>query len=332
MKNIPWDMIVNSFREQNTEKEKHLLSVWLSDEGNQQLYEELRRLYRAIRQKSETYVPDKKAYWDQLSQHLHTKKVPQIKKRIHFGLPAVWWKVAVAVILVLAIASSTFYVGRKSVFDTVQQLSYSTYGGKSKLILPDGTEVWLHGSTTISYPSIFSGPKRKVFLSGEAYFQVTKDPSKPFIVDVLDQLQVKVLGTKFNILACPGDENVIVSLNEGMVQLTAPSTSYIMHPGNEATYHKATQKLTVQDKANVDFQSLWKSEKLRFDNEPLGNIAKKLEKWYNVKIVVDKDAASDYSYTFTLQNESLEEILRIMNSINHIKYSFVDYDKLQISK
>lgn len=332
MKNIPWDIILNAFREQNTEKEKQILSDWLSEDGNPQLYEELRLLHGAIRQKSESYVPDKNAYWEQLSKRIHPERTGVPKKQKHFSLSGIWQRVAVAVVLILAIASSTYYIGRKSVFDTVQQLSYSTYGGKSKLVLPDGTEVWLHGVTTISYPAIFSGSKRQVSLSGEAFFEVAKNPEKPFIVDVLDQLQVNVLGTKFNIMACPKDENVIVSLNEGMVRLTAPSTSYVMHPGNEATYNKATQLLTVQDNADVEYQSVWKSDKLRFENETLGKIAKTFEKWYNVEIEVDEAAASEYSYTFTLQDEPLEEILRLMNSINHIQYTFIDHDKLKISK
>lgn len=330
MNNIPWDIIIDSFCQQISTKNQQALSVWLSEEENRKLYDELQQLYLAIRQKSGNYTPDKNMYWDQLSTRLHLDEVRQAKKK-QFTLPRIARIAVVAAVALAVVVSSTFYLGRNSVLKTAQQLSYSTYGGKSRMVLPDGTEVWLHGTTTISYPSIFEGAYRKVFVTGEAYFEVTKDPSKPFLINALDQLEVKVLGTKFNVTAFPADENIVVSLNEGAVQLTTQSASCLMQPGDEATYHKKTHELIVQKNADVNYQSLWKAAKLQFTNETLGSIAVKLEKWYGVKIEVDEKLASHYSYTFTLRDEPLEEILRIMNRINPMKYTFIEHNQLKIA-
>lgn len=330
MNNIPWDIIIDSFCQQISTKNQQALSVWLSEEENRKLYDELQQLYLAIRQKSGNYTPDKNMYWSQLSTRLHLDEVRQAKKK-QFTLPRIARIAVVAAVALVVVVSSTFYMGRNSVLKTAQQLSYSTYGGKSRMVLPDGTEVWLHGTTTISYPSIFEGAYRKVFVTGEAYFEVTKDPSKPFLINALDQLEVKVLGTKFNVTAFPADENIVVSLNEGAVQLTTQSASCLMQSGDEATYHKKTHELIVQKNADVSYQSLWKAAKLQFTNETLGSIAVKLEKWYGVKIEIDEKLASHYSYTFTLRDEPLEEILRIMNRINPMKYTFIEHNQLKIT-
>lgn len=330
MNNIPWDIIIDSFCQRISPTDQQMLSAWLLDDHNHTLYYELQQLYQAIQQKSGDYTPDKGKYWDQLSTRLHLDEARQAKKR-SFMLPRFARIAVVAAIALVVVVSSTFYLGRNSVLKTVQQLSYSTYGGKSRMVLPDGTAVWLHGTTTISYPSIFEGASRKVSVTGEAYFEVTKDPSRPFLINALDQLEVKVLGTKFNVTAFPADENIVVSLNEGAVQLTAQTASCLMEPGDEATYHKKTHELTVQKNTDVDYQSLWKATKIQFTNETLGNIVVKLEKWYGVKIEVDKQLASRYSYTFTLRDEPLEEILRIMNRINPMTYTFTEYNQLKIT-
>lgn len=330
MNNIPWDILIDSFCQRISTIDQQALLVWLSEEENRKLYDELQQLYQAIQQKSVNYTPDTNMYWDQLSTRLHLGEARHAKKK-QFMFPRFAYIAVVAAIALVVVVSSTFYLGRNSVLKTVQQLSYSTYGGKSRMVLPDGTAVWLHGTTTISYPSIFEGASRKVSVIGEAYFEVTKDPSRPFLINALDQLEVKVLGTKFNVTAFPADESIVVSLNEGAVQLTAQTASCLMEPGDEATYHKRTHELTVQKNADVDYQSLWKAAKIQFTNETLGSIVVKLEKWYGVNIEVDKQLASRYSYTFTLRDEPLEEILRIMNRINPMKYTFMEHNQLIIT-
>lgn len=210
------------------------------------------------------------------------------------------------------------------------QMAYSTYGGKSKFTLPDGTSVWLRGTSTISFPSSFTKHKRLVKLEGEAFFDVVKNKKSPFMVDVDGLAQIEVLGTQFNVSAKPESDKIIVSLNEGAIDFKIGEDSYRMSPRDIISFDKRDKKVHVMHEADVTLSSIWKSDKVYFHNESLGEIADKLEQWYGVEIIVDSAIASKYRYTFTLRSESLEEVLRIMSMIHPISYTYTDINTVEI--
>lgn len=326
---IPWDTIIDSFQTTLTEQQRNELEAWLSEECNKAAYMELRSLYIAVQEKSSSYHPNQEYYLKQLTSQL---QLGEKGKRKRTMIPTKKWRyTAAAAILLAVLLTGTFYAGRHTLQSANHQQTVTTYGGKTRILLPDGTEVWLRGASTITYPSAFQKKERIVKLSGEAYFEVAKDKSKPFIVNALDRISICALGTRFNVIAAPSENNIVVSLLEGKVKLPHGSKSYLMKPGDEATYCKQTDSWLLRSNADVSNKILWRKSQLRFENEPLGSIAAKLESWYGTTIEVDNELKNMHRYTFTLRSEPLEEVLRIMNRINPMSYSFTDSNKVTIT-
>lgn len=200
---------------------------------------------------------------------------------------------------------------------------------RSKVVLPDSSIVWLNSGTTLSYPGNFSGQNRKVSLNGQAFFQVYHKENTPFSVQA-NGLIVKVLGTKFDVNAYPENGEIAVVLESGKVELAyknIESFSYTMQPGEKATYNIANNALTL-NYADAAIYSSWKDGKLIFRNESMKNVVDKLKRWYNINIeITDKDVYNSI-FSGTIQNESYEEIFRLMEDVCHIKCKMIHkYEK-----
>lgn len=165
----------------------------------------------------------------------------------------------------------------------------TTYRGETQaLVLPDGSEVWLNAASSIKYPSSFvAASNRKVELTGEAYFEIAKDKSRPFIVST-DKQEVEVLGTHFNINSYSDELTTKTTLLEGSVRVSDKATNeeMILEPGMQSRLSK--NKLTVSE-VDVDDAIAWKEGFFVFSNEPLGDIMKQVARWYNVEIEYKDD-------------------------------------------
>lgn len=200
-------------------------------------------------------------------------------------------------------------------------------GSKTKLYLPDGTLVWLNASSKISYSQGFGVDERKINLIGEGYFEVTKNHQLPFKVKT-DELQVSVLGTKFNFRNYPEDEKVIVSLLEGKVSLEnflKKSNPYTLHPSQKAVLNKKSGELIVSTPPSLH-SSEWTNENLFFDEEFLPDIVKELERSYNVKIHLVSDSLEKIRFygNFKCKEQTIQEILEMFASTGKLKYKIKD--------
>ena len=207
---------------------------------------------------------------------------------------------------------------------------YTSMDGKSKIFLPDGTGVWLQANTTLAYGNDFRDRDRSVRLSGEAYFEVAKDKRKPFIVHT-EGMQVRVHGTKFNVASPDGAAESRVSLMEGSVSLETRAGLVFLKPGEIAVYDKKNNRLAI-DAGDVALEKMWIQDEFFVSNKTLGEVCRILSKRYDVEIKVDDELEDKYRYTFTLRNETLEEIVRIMARINPIAYHFDDNNVLVINQ
>lgn len=164
-------------------------------------------------------------------------------------------------------------------------------GGQYRLSLPDGTLVWLNAAAALRYPVAFNGPERRVEVSGEAYFEVAKDGSKPFIVSIDGKEEVKVLGTHFNINAYPDNGAATVTLLEGAVRVSANELNVTLKPGQQSA--RIRSGFQVKE-ANIEQVIAWKSGYLDFDNMPVEAVMREISRWYDVDIVYEEkpDAAS----------------------------------------
>lgn len=182
-------------------------------------------------------------------------------------------------------------------------------GGQYQVILSDGTKVWLNASSRLRYPKTFSGNKRKVEVEGEAYFEVAKDASRPFIVNT-PQETIEVLGTHFNILAYPDETTSYVSLLEGKVSVTvANNTPKILREGQQSIVNGNT--IQLKD-INQEESIAWKNGEFMFNDENLGSAMRKLARWYDLEIEVDQ-AVQDISLWGSISRyENFGEVLQII--------------------
>ncbi|MBC7827635.1 MAG: FecR domain-containing protein [Chitinophagaceae bacterium] len=157
-------------------------------------------------------------------------------------------------------------------------------GGEYKLTLPDGSQVWLNASSAIKYPTVFDGKERRVEISGEAYFEVEKNPAMPFIVSVNGKQDVRVLGTHFNINAYEEEGPEKVTLLEGSVKVSDKNYAVILHPGQQSSLTEIGFKI---EEADIDQVTAWKSGFFEFSNSSLESIMRGISRWYDVDVVYE---------------------------------------------
>ena len=187
-------------------------------------------------------------------------------------------------------------------------------GGEYALVLADGTRVWLNAETELSYPSYFSGKDRRVKLKGEAYFEVTADTSMPFIVET-KHLQINVLGTSFNISAYP-DESHHATLAKGKIKAIYEEKQVILSPGEQALL---TDSGMIVHAVDIATYTSWKERRFVFKNKPLQEVARDLERWYNVRLSIRQDAQPIRLTANLPKYENIEKILHIIENIARVK-------------
>ncbi|AWW32966.1 iron dicitrate transport regulator FecR [Echinicola strongylocentroti] len=221
---------------------------------------------------------------------------------------------------------------------TTDQLSYNTltvpYAKRFEIILPDSTHVTLNAGSSLTYPTSFDNmDTRSVTLIGEAYFNVREDKSLPFIVNA-DQMNIRVLGTQFNVSSYPEDELVQTALVEGKVSIYddrkpyAPAASSTLSPGQLATWNKADNEVQIKE-TPLDMYTAWLSGKIIFKNVPFQNIIKKLERHYDVDIVNLDGTFNNEYYTASFDVESIEEVMETFKRAYGLHYQ-IEGNKITI--
>jgi len=329
---IPWNLIIARLKVDITEKENAQLNVWLAKKQNLQLFEELETLWEKVQHKTATYEADMEYYWKKLSTYMEKEEKvrnflpPENEKNKTFSITHFTRKLAAACVLLVLALSGTFFLGQFSTTKKIQTQTIVSMNGKSKVVLSDGTEVWLHSNTTLTFHE--KKNLREAKLNGEAFFNVTPNKKVPFIVKSNDII-VKVYGTKFNVNSYTASNDAIVSLYEGSVSLSAGDKTIMLKPGQEGNYNRVAKNLKI-GYGDIEYAKSWTNDQLHFENKSIREICKYLSKWYSAEIIIDNRIPNDQSYTFTLQNEPLEEVIRIMARINSFDYQFLENNRLLI--
>jgi ferric-dicitrate binding protein FerR (iron transport regulator) len=331
-KKLPWDNIISKLRGSLDEHASLNFENWLNEANNRQLFQQLQTVWENIQNKVATYEPDLEYYWKELSSRINEEdsQLGSLKPEIKSIPFKRFYRYAAAASILLVITFSVaYFLGINRSLEPEISESYSSLTGKSKVILSDGSEVWLHSNTTLKYSNNSVSNSREVSLNGEAYFNVAHDAKKPFIVKV-GQVAVKVHGTKFNVNAYNTSNSILVSLSEGSVEMKTQGKEVFLKPGEEGNFNKANKKLAVK-KGDVEFAQSWTSDQLRFEKKNLREVCKYLSKWYSVDINIDQAIANNQAYSFTVRNESLEEIARLLSRVNAINYKFTEKNELILS-
>ena len=220
------------------------------------------------------------------------------------------WKWAAAIVLPICIAFFTYYLADSSQTVGAPFIVKADKGDKATIELPDGTNVVLNSASQLSYLNNFGENGRRVQLNGEAYFKVAHDEKCAFIVQVGD-LEVKVLGTSFNVSAYEDAKDVTVVLLEGKVGVYAQKTSHIMKPGDKIEYNKATHKITATQVHPSDYIE-WTKGNIYFEKESLENIMKTLSRIYDVEIRFDSNKLPNEYFTGTIPGGGIQNALNIL--------------------
>jgi len=233
-----------------------------------------------------------------------------------------WVGYAAAVIVLMASSALfTYYFMPKE--PSVQPLLaevemntlYTPAGQRARLVLQDGTEVWLNAKSSLTYPAAFTEKERRVRVEGEAFFHVAKDASKPFVVSAQD-VDIQVLGTQFNVYGYPETGFVQTSLLEGSVNVFYPgkeTEGVVLKPNQQVTVNDG--KMVVEPIVFAD-HFLWRDGIYAFEKEPLINILKKMEIYYDVKIIIKDPSLFNELYTGKFrQRDSLDDVFRVFQQI-----------------
>jgi ferric-dicitrate binding protein FerR (iron transport regulator) len=278
------------------------------------------------------------ALLDKIHHEINLKYREKVSSKVVVLSKVTKWLSRAAAVLFIPLLGIVFYLLSSSKFEmdnitgfTVDSLEViAPIGSRTVMQLSDGTEVYLNYGSKIKYPNNFTGNTREITLSGEAYFDVAHNPEKPFIVKI-GKLNIKAMGTEFNVNKYPDDDIIATTLVKGkvMIEQILPGEKIrqvgSMVPGQHIEYNKESCKVT-SSKGSIEKYIAWKDGKLVFDNEPITEIAKKLGRMFNVEIEVAENVRY-LTYTVTFFNDPLYLILDLMIETTPITYKVLPRTK-----
>jgi ferric-dicitrate binding protein FerR (iron transport regulator) len=223
-------------------------------------------------------------------------------------------KIAAILLLTLMAGLFTYHKLQPSQQDLIGYITISTKAGERKTVtLPDSSRISLNNKSSIRFASRFEQKTRNISLTGEAFFEVRHDAARPFIVRT-GKLHVQVLGTTFNVKAFPGEAQSKVTVASGKVGVYTKNgaPTQMLFPGEALTYDQKSKKFSLQ-KINADDQHAWQQGILIFKGENLGEIARQLERWYDVKISIQDVKLQQERFNIKQNNESLRHVLESLS-------------------
>ncbi len=192
-------------------------------------------------------------------------------------------------------------------------------GGEYRVVLSDGTKVWINSGSELTSPMNFEKGERVVELKGEAYFDVIKSKEWPFIVRTC-RSSVKVLGTSFNVCSYEGDALEQVTLEQGGVEVKHHDETYLLHPGEQFELDTRNEEIEVKP-VNVKLYTSWIDGMFRFHNMPLDLLTVKLERWYNVHFVFSNEVCKNYRFTGAIRKDvDFNEFIRLIERTTNVKF------------
>jgi ferric-dicitrate binding protein FerR (iron transport regulator) len=224
--------------------------------------------------------------------------------------------------------------------DKLQAASPVTYntlstprGGQYQLTLPDGSKVWLNAASSIHYPTAFTGKERSVEITGEAYFEVAKDPYKPFRVVSLaaagnSPLEIKVLGTHFNVNAYEDEASISTSLLEGKLSING---SRPLAAGEQAVIVRgpsgAAKAIRIVNVPDIEGSIAWKEGLFNFNQENISSIMRQLSRWYDVEVAFEGPLPKDQFTAIISRNNNISQVLKMLEATNRIHFK-IDRKKI----
>ncbi len=316
-----WDILIRATQKNITADEEAIINCWLSESTyNEILFKQL-----SMQQDSMNLLITKSTQekqWQLLQQRLQ-KPVINITHR------KLWIKIAISIAATFIAVLLTNYFMYSSQNSSTQTFSVNKISTsdkeRKKVILPDGTTVWLHYSSSLQFDqNSFNTKNRTVELVGDAFFDVTKNKFKPFVIN-LNSISVNVLGTSFSISS---RKNSIqkVKVSTGIVSVTGKHMNEQLFAGNAVSYNLLTQQI-VRSNIDVKEAEALKQNQLFFHKDNLNSIAEKLESWYNKKVIIsipNNAFQKPISFTGLVQDDGIETVLNGLSYVAGFTYTIND--------
>jgi len=318
-----------------SEEAEEILCVLEDPKNDILLKEELKSQFIQINSKrnEELVNPGNPASMDRLLDRLHHQiRLQEEKNTVKAGKKKrilIFFAKAAAILILPLLAYSAFMTfktpttNNHELADIVWQTVKTPAGTQTDFLLPDSSHVWLNSGSVLEYPVPFEKNIRQVKLSGEAFFDVKKDPDYPFIVNA-GELNVEVKGTRFNVCNFIGEKHSELILESGSVRLftgqyTDNKTLAFIKPGERAIMDYKENKLSVS-KTDTEKYTSWKEGLLIFRDDKMDEVVTKLNRKFNVEISLKDKELKGYVYTATFSNESLSQILKLLKISAPIEY------------
>lgn len=306
-----WELIAKFLRNEASQEEIAIVNLWIKESSaNEKLFLEIKKTWESSPLHTNE-VFDKVTAWGNIQNKIkaETKVIPL--KSISKSPFSVLLKIAA--VLVIGIFSTW---GVYTSLNKPNQLSTVTHQNKTELKLADGSTVWLNSNSSLNYPEFFSGNDRTVQLNGEAYFEITKNPDMPFIIENTE-FMVKVLGTSFNIFSFDKEDEIVISVTSGKVSFkNKTNEEVLLTKGETGVLNRHSKTLIKKENTDPNFLS-WKEEKLEFNNTPFSSVCTTLKSYFGFDFAVKNKKLNNCRFTASFKKPTLEEVLEVLkNTLN----------------
>ena len=355
--NIPWDLFGKLFRNDVTEVERQVLNNWREQsELNRNIYDEINEDENIKQIILSAKWENNSVEWEKLLSRI---EVPKEKLTLTYSRFFLVAAAAAVILLFIGVSATLLY---EKINKSIQQSGYtyifSPRGQRTHIVLPDQTKVWLNSESSLRYAVAYNQINREVFLEGEAFFEVEKNPKKPFYVQT-GSLKVKVYGTKFNLKAFPDEKFIEATLIEGKLSVTpldrpqSTGKEIFLKPKEKLIYAKQSidasehkkeiiqldadskdivkpilekiageENIFLEKNINAKKEMLWKEGKLIFINETFAELSIKLERWYDVKIHFENEKIKEFRFTGVFDKETVSEAMEALKVSSEYSYNY----------
>ncbi len=293
-----------------------VLQNWLDASVENKLhFEEVQQIWNAGEVES-SFEPNVEMAWKKVSTELGLNENKRVGKVV--TMPSrtnqLLYKIAASIVILLGV--TWIYTSK---FSEPEMLKFATLANEQKeIVLPDNSKVFLNANTTITYPEGFKGNTREISLEGEAFFEITKDASHPFIIHTA-KAYTKVLGTSFNILARKNSEEIVVSVKTGKVEVGIDEQHNVqLEPGYTANVNLVNKEVEKVITPSENYLS-WKTKEIIFTDITIAEVISFMETYYDVKVEANTEIL-DCHFTGKFNDPSLTELLNVLELSNGIKF------------
>jgi transmembrane sensor len=325
-------------REKSDQQLQLLLEKYLKGACTQQEQQVVEQWYNSFEShlagEKEPVLPELATLYSGIVQQLKEEQVWQEAPVVQQPrIRRMWWRAAAAVLVLIVTGSLGFLLLRPA-----QLLEVSTpAAAHSKIMLPDGTQVWLNVSSRLQYSAKMKTGHREVYLQGEGFFEVAKNEQHPFIIHTSD-ISVEVLGTSFNLKAYAGDQTLETTLLKGKVAVSlnsSPEKRVLLAPDEKLTLTRKTATGSSTDgqqdwgdflaevesmKQQAEQETTWRENRLEFKNKPFNELARIMERWYGKTIIIQDTTLNNNRFNGTFRREDITQALKALQLTADFKY------------